>query len=95
MHKRRDIGRATLGRSLTKEKAVSNSRMDELVKTLADASDLPLEDGRARAISQILEVWLNAANALSAKMSAPEFAHITPITGILQTVTHGEVSHDK
>jgi hypothetical protein len=92
-HKRRDTGRVTLVTSLTKEKAVSNSRVDELVKTMAEATNLPLEQGRVTAISQILGVWLNDANALSAKMSAPEFAQVTPMTGILQTVNHGEVSH--
>ncbi|APR37232.1 hypothetical protein BTO02_19560 [Paraburkholderia sp. SOS3] len=93
MHKRGEFARATLVSSLMKENAVSNSNVDQLVKTIAQASDLPLDGSRTAAISPILGVWLKDANALSAKMSAPEFAHVTPITGILQTVNHGEVPH--
>jgi hypothetical protein len=76
-----------------KERAVSTSNVEERVKVLAAVADLPLEDHRISAISQILGRWLTAANVLSAKMSAPGLAQVTPITGILQTVNHGEVSH--
>jgi len=78
-----------------KESAVSTSNVEERVRTMAKAADLPLEDHRITEIAQILGPWLIAANALSAKMSAPELAQVTPITGILQTVNHGEVSHGK
>jgi predicted protein tyrosine phosphatase len=72
-----------------------NSSVEQLVRITAEHSNLPLEQGRVAAISQVLEVWLKDANALSAKMSAPEFAHVSPITGILQTVVHGEVPHEQ
>ncbi|CDY74676.1 hypothetical protein BGLT_03618 [Caballeronia glathei] len=72
-----------------------NSSVEQLVRTTAEHSNLPLEDGRVAAVSQVLEVWLKDANALSAKMSAPEFAQVSPITGFLQTVVHGEVSHEQ
>lgn len=92
-HKRVKFAHVTLVTSLMKENAVSNSRTDQLVKTIAATANLPLEENRVTAVSQILEVWLKDANALSAMMMRPEFAHVTPITGILQTVIHGEVSH--
>ncbi|SAL81219.1 hypothetical protein AWB74_05895 [Caballeronia arvi] len=72
-----------------------NSSVEQLVVTTAEHSNLPLEEGRVAVISEILAVWLKDANALSAKMSAPEFAHVSPITGFLQTAVHGEVSHEQ
>lgn len=72
-----------------------NSSVEQLVRITAEHSNLPLEKGRVAAVCQIFEVWLRDANALSAKMSAPEFAQVSPITGFLQTVVHGEVSHEQ
>jgi hypothetical protein len=72
-----------------------DASVEQLVRTIAEHSNLPLEHGRVAAVSQVLEVWLKDANALSAKMSAPEFAQVSPITGFLQTVVHGEVSHEQ
>ena len=72
---------------------MSDLSVDQLVKTIAETADLPLEENRVTAVSQILGVWLKDANALSAMMRRPEFAHVTPITGILQTANHGEVPY--
>jgi hypothetical protein len=72
---------------------VTTSDVSELVRGIAKASDLPLAEDRVTAVTQILEVWLKAANQLSLKMSAPEFANLGPITGILQTTSFGEVSN--
>ncbi|BBQ02399.1 hypothetical protein BSFA1_75270 (plasmid) [Burkholderia sp. SFA1] len=71
-----------------------NRSVEQLIATTAEHSNLPLEQGRVAIISEILAAWLRDANALSAKMSAPEFAHVTPITGFLQTAVHGEVTHE-
>jgi hypothetical protein len=50
------------------------------VQALAAAADLPLPADRAALVAEQLGGWLAAANELSAKMSAPEFAAVTPAT---------------
>ncbi len=51
----------------------------EVVWALAAAADLPLEPKRAEELAERLAVWLEAANELSEKMSAPEHLQRTPI----------------
>jgi hypothetical protein len=52
----------------------------EAVRTLATAAELPLEPERAEDLAERLSVWLEAANELSEKMSAPEHLQCGPIT---------------
>lgn len=63
-----------------------------LVKVLANHAALPLGSDRIEPVSQILNAWIKDANVLSAKMSAPRYRDLAPITGILQVVQHGEIS---
>jgi hypothetical protein len=50
------------------------------VKTLAEAADLPLEEGRAELIAPLLGAWLEGANELGRKLQAPELQAVMPIT---------------
>jgi hypothetical protein len=52
----------------------------EAVRKLAVAADLPLDPERAEEIAERLAGWLEAANELSEKMSAPEHLPRGPIT---------------
>jgi hypothetical protein len=52
----------------------------EAVRALATAAALPLEPERAEDLVERLTVWLDGANELSEKMSAPEHLQRTPIT---------------
>jgi hypothetical protein len=56
----------------------------EAVQALAAAADLPLAPERAEDVAVRLAGWLEAANELSEKMSAPEHLQRGPIT----TFTH-------
>lgn len=59
----------------------SRSSIDpEWVRTLAKYADLPLATDREPAVAQILAAWIPEANALSRKMSAPEYQSFTPGT---------------
>ena len=51
-----------------------------LAATLADLADLPLATERAVIAGDLLAAWLAAANELSRKMSAPEYADLLPVT---------------
>lgn len=50
------------------------------IRALAAAGDLPLAAGRESKLAGQLAAWLAAANELSAKMAAPEYLEITPVT---------------
>jgi hypothetical protein len=50
------------------------------VRDMAAYADLPLAAGREAAIAPVLQAWLLDANALSRKMSAPEYLAIAPVT---------------
>jgi hypothetical protein len=52
----------------------------ECVRALARYADLPLSADRESAVAQILAAWIPEANALSRKMSAPEYQSLTPGT---------------
>lgn len=74
---------------------MSNSRDRAQVQALADHAALPLAPERLGPVADVLMAWIDGANALSEKMSAPRFAAVTPITGLLQTVQHGEVADER
>ncbi len=63
-----------------------------VIEALAHHAALPLGKDRTGPVSQILNVWIKDANALSAKMSSPKYMDLAPITGILQVFNHGEVA---
>jgi hypothetical protein len=65
------------------------------VEALAEHAALPLDASRLQPVAQVLMAWIDGANALSAKMSAPRFAAVTPIVGLLQTIQHGEVTDER
>ena len=50
------------------------------VRALAVHADLPLAKGRDARIAPVLGAWLVDANALSRKMSAPEYWTLAPVT---------------
>lgn len=50
------------------------------VRELARYADLPLAPGREDQITPILAAWLEDANALSRKMSAPQYQDLVPAT---------------
>lgn len=52
----------------------------EQVRTLATAAALPLGDERLNGVAELLSAWLPAANELSRKMSAADYAELMPIT---------------
>ncbi|MDT5081693.1 MAG: hypothetical protein QOJ80_6330 [Mycobacterium sp.] len=52
----------------------------EDVRLLARIAQLPLDPERESRVANLLSAWLPDANALSAKMSAPEFREGLPIT---------------
>ena len=52
----------------------------EDVRLLARIAQLPLDPERAAQLADLLSAWLPDANALSAKMSAPEYRDALPIT---------------
>jgi hypothetical protein len=70
--------------------AISND--ESIMGILSEHADLPLSDDRRDPVAQILFAWLQDANALSRKMSAPMYTELTPIIGILQTVYQGELA---
>ena len=59
------------------------------VQRLAAHADLPLTPDRLAAVGPLLAAWTRDANALSAKMRAPQYAEVTPITGLLQAFPFG------
>jgi hypothetical protein len=50
------------------------------VRLLARIAQLPLDQERESRLADLLSAWLPDANALSAKMAAPEFREALPIT---------------
>ncbi len=60
--------------------ATGSNGMREAVRELARHADLPLAAGREEAIAPVLQAWLLDANALSRKMSAPEYRTLAPAT---------------
>ena len=64
--------------------------MSDLARTLSDVADLPLPPGRAAISGELFAVWLPAANELSRKMSAPEYAELLPITVFSQAALDTE-----
>jgi hypothetical protein len=60
---------------------------EETVREIARAADLPLGPERPALIAPQLATWLDAANELSRKMSAPEHLTLTPITVFRHPVT--------
>ncbi len=52
----------------------------DAVRELAGYADLPLAPGREAAVAPVLRAWLEDANALSRKMSAPEYWTLAPVT---------------
>jgi hypothetical protein len=62
---------------------------EETVRELARAADLPLGPKRPALIALQLAVWLEAANELSRKLSAPEHSTLTPITVFRHPPTEG------
>lgn len=50
----------------------------ETVRALAAVAQLPLPSERLEVVAPQLGEWLDAANELSAKMSAPEYAALMP-----------------
>ncbi|WP_250866736.1 hypothetical protein [Caballeronia sp. INSB1] len=69
--------------------------VEQVIQTIADFAELPLDSSRVATIAPILAAWIKDANALSLKMRSSEFLHVAPITGFLQTVNHGEVSNEQ
>jgi len=63
----------------------------ETVRTLAAIADLPLAEGRAEVVAELLAEWLPAANELSRKMSAPEHQTLLPAT----VFTHAPVDDEQ
>ena len=58
----------------------------ETIRILARAADLPLSDDHARTVTRPLLAWIESANELSRKMSAPEHLERMPATAF----THPE-----
>lgn len=57
-------------------------------QTLAEVADLPLNETRLGPVAELLSAWLPAANELSRKMSAEQYADLMPITVLVhQQVT--------
>ena len=75
---------------------MSATRLDvqavrQAVRQLARHADLPLAAGREEAIAPVLQAWLLDANALSRKMSAPEYRTLAPATILIHpTAEDGE-----
>ena len=59
----------------------SSNRIDAArVRALADYAALPLAPGREALLAPVLQAWVDDANALSRKMSAPEYWTLMPAT---------------
>lgn len=53
---------------------------DERIRALAQSANLELSDEHARGFAMTLLAWIEDANELSSKMSAPEHLERIPIT---------------
>jgi hypothetical protein len=50
------------------------------IRTLANVAGLPLAEERLEPVAELLNAWLPAANELSRKMAAADYAAVMPIT---------------
>lgn len=60
--------------------STSQATTSLFVAALARFADLPLSEPRLTAVCAVLGAWIDDANALSLKMSAPAYQALVPAT---------------
>jgi hypothetical protein len=53
---------------------------EDAVRALAAIAGVPMHEGEAAAVVEVLAAWLPDANELSRKMRRPEYLTVTPAT---------------
>ena len=72
-----------------------SARDTTLVEMLASHADLPLAADRITPVATLLAAWIKDANALSAKMRQPKYAHVVPMNSIPPAASHGDMANEQ